>query len=119
MGRRASSCKPGRTRTVPKLNYSLECWQGLPPPVAEADPADAAQYFGDCDWYDCRSGSPNARASTFEQSTTYLKNCRDGGIRTRGLLLPNQLQAVARCGLMPPDMPFTWGNARFMSPDIA
>ena len=35
----------------PELNYSLECWQGQRPPVA--DPVDVAPYFGDRDWYDC------------------------------------------------------------------
>src|ERR1700735_4686297 len=36
---------------------------------------------------------------------------RDGGIRTRGLLLPNQLHPVARRSPTSPSGPFIWGNA--------
>jgi hypothetical protein len=36
----------------------------------------------------------------------------DGGIRTRGLLLPNQLQRVAGRRRVPPGMAFTWDDAR-------
>jgi hypothetical protein len=35
---------------------------------------------------------------------------RDGGIRTRALLLPNQLQPVAGHRLVSPGMAFTWDD---------
>ena len=44
---------------------------------------------------------------------------RDGEIRTRGLLLPNQLHPVARRSLPSPDVALNCGNAGWMSPDVA
>jgi hypothetical protein len=37
---------------------------------------------------------------------------RDGGIRTRGLLLPNQRHPVARRSPRSPGMVLTWDDAR-------
>ena len=44
---------------------------------------------------------------------------RDGGIRTRGLLLPNQLHPVGRRSLASPDMGLNCGNAGWVSPHVA
>ena len=44
---------------------------------------------------------------------------RDGGIRTRGLLLPNQLHPAAGRGLMSPGVAFTWDDAGWTSPGVA
>jgi hypothetical protein len=38
---------------------------------------------------------------------------QDGGIRTRGLLLPNQVPPVARCRLASPNVAFAWDDARW------
>ena len=44
---------------------------------------------------------------------------RDGGIRTRGLLLPNQLQPAAGRSLMSPGVAFTWDDTDLTAPDVA
>jgi hypothetical protein len=44
---------------------------------------------------------------------------RDGGIRTRGLLLPNQAQPAARRRLASPGVGFTCGNISSTSPAVA
>ncbi len=52
--------------------------------------------------------------------TIHSKNsCRDGGIRTRGLLLPNQLYPAATRSLTSPRAAFTWDNAGLTSPCVA
>jgi len=50
---------------------------------------------------------------------TFEKPRRDGWIRTRGLLLPNQLYSVAGRGLVSPGVAFTWDNAGLTAPDVA
>jgi hypothetical protein len=44
---------------------------------------------------------------------------RDGGIRTRDLLLPKQLHPAARRRQASPNVPFTCDNDRLMSLDVA
>jgi hypothetical protein len=56
--------------------------------------------------------------TTVDSKPTTCTFGRDGGIRTRGLLLPNQLQSVARRGLMSPVVASTWDDARCTSPDV-
>jgi hypothetical protein len=51
--------------------------------------------------------------------TEARKVSRDGGIRTRGLLLPNQLHPAARRSCTSPDVASSCGDAGLMSPDDA
>ena len=44
---------------------------------------------------------------------------RDGGIRTRGLLLPNQPYTAAGCRSLSPSKAFACGNVRLLSPNVA
>ena len=44
--------------------------------------------------------------------------CQDGGIRTRRLLLPNQLRLLARRRWRSLSMALTWGDVRCMSPNV-
>jgi hypothetical protein len=54
--------------------------------------------------------------STFEKLSVIS---RDGGIRTRGLLLPNQLHPAARRSPAAPSVAFTWNNIGLTLPDVA
>jgi hypothetical protein len=48
-----------------------------------------------------------------------ILNCRDCGIRTRGLLFPNQPHTAAGCRLLSPNRASTCANIRLLSPDVA
>ena len=50
---------------------------------------------------------------------TFGKSRRDGGIRTRGLLLSNQLHPDAGHSLVSPGVASTWDDARCASPNVA
>jgi hypothetical protein len=49
----------------------------------------------------------------------FFATSRDGGVRTRGLLLPNQPHLAARRGLTSPGVAVTWDNADLTAPDVA
>jgi hypothetical protein len=66
----------------------------------------------------CRTASA-AGLDRSQRSDNTFESCRDGGIRTRGLLLPNQLRPAARRSLTSPRAAFAWDNAGLTSPYVA
>jgi hypothetical protein len=63
---------------------------------------------------------PSDGSRLLRKLTAHSKNSRrDGGIRTRGLLLPNQLQSAAGRSPASPDVPSSWNNAGLTSPEVA
>jgi len=66
-----------------------------------------------------RRQTPTSGPLPAKTDNTFEKPRRDGGTRTRGLLLPNQLHPDAEHSLVSPGVAFTWDDARCASPDVA
>ena len=96
---------------------------GQPEPCAEAHRGGRDQHQGRDDRPQQREITTKITASsgitTRSSHVAAGGGGRDGGIRTRGLLLPNQLHPVAKRSRTSPDVALKCGNAIRTSPDVA